>query len=61
MAVPTTLNVGTLDLLHPELWRGSAEVAERGRLLMEAIPVLGCRPTFTCAPYQLADARPMLR
>ena len=56
--VPTTLNVGTLDLLHPELWHGSREVAERGRLLMEAYRSLGCRPTFTCAPYQLADARP---
>ncbi len=58
VSVPTTLNVGTLDLLHPELWRGSREVAERGRLLMEAYRSLGCRPTFTCAPYQLADARP---
>ncbi|HEY7846749.1 MAG TPA: aconitase X, partial [Candidatus Limnocylindria bacterium] len=58
VSVPTSLNVGTLDLLHPELWRGSAEVAERGRHLMEAYRSLGCRPTFTCAPYQLADARP---
>jgi predicted aconitase len=58
VAVPTTLNVGTLDLLHPELWRGSSREAERGRLLMEAYRSLGCRPTFTCAPYQLADARP---
>ncbi len=58
VAVPTTLNVGTLDLLHPELWHGSREVAERGRLLMDAYRSLGCRPTFTCAPYQLADARP---
>jgi predicted aconitase len=58
VAVPTSLNVGTLDLLHPELWRGSAEVAERGRVLMEAYRSLGCRATFTCAPYQLADARP---
>ena len=58
VAVPTTLNVGTLDLLHPELWRGSSHEAERGRLLMEAYRSLGCRPTFTCAPYQLADARP---
>jgi predicted aconitase len=58
VAVPTTLNVGTLDLLHPELWHGSREVAARGRLLMDAYRSLGCRPTFTCAPYQLADARP---
>lgn len=59
VSVPTTLNVGTLDLLHPELWRGSAEVADRGRRLMEAYRAMGCRPTFTCAPYQLSDARPV--
>ncbi|HSM38336.1 MAG TPA: aconitase X catalytic domain-containing protein [Candidatus Limnocylindrales bacterium] len=60
VSVPTTLNVGTLDLLHPELWRGDPEHAERGRRLMEGYRALGCRPTFTCAPYQLADARPEL-
>jgi predicted aconitase len=27
---------------------------------MDAYRALGCRPTFTCAPYQLADARPRL-
>ena len=58
VSVPTTLNVGTLDLLHPELWRGDPATAERGRLLMDRYRRLGCRPTFTCAPYQLADARP---
>jgi predicted aconitase len=56
--VPTTLNVGAVDLLHPELWRGDPRLAERGRRLMEQYRALGCRPTFTCAPYQLADARP---
>jgi predicted aconitase len=58
--VPTTLNVGALDLLHPELFRGDSHVAERGRLLMELYRQLGCRPTYTCAPYQLAEARPPL-
>jgi predicted aconitase len=58
--VPTTLNVGALDLLHPELWHGDARTAERGRLLMERYRTLGCRPTYTCAPYQLPDARPSL-
>lgn len=58
--VPTTLNVGTIDLLHPELWRGDPELAERGRRLMDRYRALGCRPTFTCAPYQLADSRPGL-
>lgn len=58
VAVPTSLNVGLVDLIHPELWRGAAEDAERGRRLMDAYRALGCRPTFTCAPYQIADARP---
>lgn len=58
VGVPTTLNVGALDLLHPELFRGDRRIADRGRLLMERYRALGARPTFTCAPYQLADARP---
>ncbi len=56
VAVPTTLNVGALDLLHPELWHGDPRTAERGRLLMDRYRALGCRPTYTCAPYQLPDA-----
>lgn len=58
VAVPTTLNVGALDLLHPELWRGDARTADRGRLLMAHYRSLGCQPTYTCAPYQLPFARP---
>lgn len=58
--VPTTLNVGTIDLLHPELWRGDPDLAERGKRLMERYRSLGCRPTFTCAPYQLPGSRPAL-
>jgi predicted aconitase len=58
VAVPTSLNVGLVDLLHPELWRGSPDDAERGRRLMNAYRGLGCQPTFTCAPYQVDDARP---
>lgn len=60
VTVPTTLNVGALDLLHPELWHGDERTAERGRLLMEHYRALGCRPTYTCAPYQLSFARPKL-
>ena len=58
VAVPTTLNVGLLDLLHPELYRGDRRTAERGRLLMDRYRALGARPTYTCAPYQLPEARP---
>jgi predicted aconitase len=50
--VPTSLNVGSLDLIHPELFRGSDEVRANGKRLMQAHVDLGCAPTFTCAPYQ---------
>ena len=58
VAVPTTLNVGALDLVHPDRFRGDPRVAERGRLLMERYRALGARPTYTCAPYELPDVRP---
>ena len=61
VTVPTTLNVGAVDLLHPELNRGDPAATERGRLLMDRYRALGARPTFTCAPYQLADSRPGAR
>jgi predicted aconitase len=50
--VPTTLNVGSLDLIHPELFRGDAVLASHARRLMDAHLELGCEATFTCAPYQ---------
>jgi predicted aconitase len=50
--VPTTLNVGSIDLIHPELFRGDAAVRAGGSRLMQAYEELGCVPTFTCAPYQ---------
>ena len=53
VAVPTTLNVSSLDLLHPGLVRLDADTASRARRLMDAYVAMGCRPTWTCAPYQL--------
>lgn len=53
VAVPTTLNVASLDLLHPDLYRGDPDTARKARRLMDAYVDLGCRPTWTCAPYQL--------
>ena len=50
--VPTTLNVGAVDLIHPELMRLSAHEQAPGRRLMKAHEELGCHPSFTCAPYQ---------
>jgi predicted aconitase len=55
VTVPTTLNVGSLDLLHPELVQGEAAMRADARRLMDAYVAMGCRPTWTCAPYQLPD------
>jgi|SRR5690554_119109 len=54
VAVPTTLNVSSLDLIHPDLYRGDPETARLARRLMDAYVAMGCRPTWTCAPYQLS-------
>ena len=51
VVVPTTLNVSSLDLLHPDLYRGDAETGRLARDLMVLYEQLGCRPTWTCAPY----------
>ena len=53
--VPSTLNVSSLDLLHPELVRLDADTAADARRLMDAYVAMGCRPTWTCAPYQLPE------
>lgn len=55
VAVPTTLNVSSLDLLHPDLVNVGSGDADGSRALMQAYQEMGCRPTWTCAPYQLAD------
>jgi predicted aconitase len=55
VSVPTTLNVGSLDLLHPERYRGDAEMAANARRQMDRYVAMGCRPTWTCAPYQLPE------
>src|SRR5262249_5561618 len=55
--VPTTLNVGALDLAHPERVTLDAHRRAMARRMMDAYARLGCRPTWTCAPYQ-AGHRP---
>src|SRR5512140_2485194 len=52
--VPTTLNVGAIDLIHPELVRLPAREYAPAQRLMRAHEALGCVPSFTCAPYQTA-------
>ena len=55
VSVPSTLNVSALDLLHPELVHLDDETRTLARRQMDAYVAMGCRPTWTCAPYQLAD------
>jgi predicted aconitase len=55
VAVPATLNVSSLDLLHPEVVQLDDGTRDRARRLMDAYVTMGCRPTWTCAPYQLPD------
>ncbi|ESZ20189.1 aconitase X [Mesorhizobium sp. L48C026A00] len=50
--VPTTLNVGSFDLIHPGLVKMPAAQEVPARRLMKAHLKLGCEATFTCAPYQ---------
>jgi len=59
VVVPTTLNVGSVDLIHPELFRGGEALRRDAERLMQAHLELGCESTFTCAPYQLKH-RPRL-
>ncbi len=57
VVVPSTLNVGAYDLLHPEIYQGDPGTAAQARRLMQIYEELGCEPIFTCAPYQ-SGARP---
>jgi predicted aconitase len=41
--VPATLNVASLDLLHPHRFRGDPETAGAARRLMDAYVAMGCR------------------
>lgn len=53
VAVPTTLNVGALDLLHPGMVRSDGRRTDMARRQMEAYVEMGASPTYTCAPYQV--------
>lgn len=57
--VRSTLNIGSLDLVHPELVRADDQFHDKARRLMNAYVALGCLPSWTCAPYQ-AGYRPAL-
>jgi len=57
VSVPSSLNVGALDLQNPEKIRLNDHERDLARRLMNAYVALGCLPTWTCAPYQ-AGYRP---
>ncbi|MEM6849410.1 MAG: aconitase X catalytic domain-containing protein [Pseudomonadota bacterium] len=50
--VPATLNIGSLDLLNPAQVRLPPHERKMALRLMRAYEHLGCRATWTCAPYQ---------
>jgi len=59
VAVESTLNVGALDLIHPGLVRSAPHQTAMARRQMQAYLGLGCKASWTCAPYQ-AGHRPAL-
>lgn len=59
--VPTTVNVGSMDLLHPGLVQENSDyekfIADGARKIMKVYVGMGVKQTWTCAPYQM-DTRP---
>jgi predicted aconitase len=53
VVVPTTLNVSAVDEHHWDEWAVPPDWAEKARRQMVAYEKMGCRPTWTCAPYQV--------
>jgi hypothetical protein len=58
-AVPSTLNIGSLDLIHPDRVHLQGRTRDMALRLMRAYQAIGCKPTWTCAPYQ-SGHRPAL-
>ena len=59
VAVPTTTNVGSLNLFKPGQVGLPAAQRRMAYRLMVAYGKMGCIPSWTCAPYQ-REARPVL-
>ena len=55
VVVPTTLNVSGVDELGWQEWAVPAEWAEKAHRQMVAYQSMGTDPTWTCAPYQVAE------
>ena len=56
LAVPAWTNNGVVSLADPSLrpQADDPEFVSGARLVMELYAQLGCKPTWTCAPYQLS-------
>jgi len=52
VSVPTTLNMGPLDLQHWHEFGVAEDHAAMGIRQAQAYEGMGCVPTWTCAPYQ---------
>ncbi len=57
VAIPTTLNIGSLDEQGWRAYPVPEEFAAKAGRIMQAYLQMGCQPTWTCAPYQ-AGVRP---
>jgi predicted aconitase len=53
VAVPATLNVSSVDEHGWQEWAVPPEWASHARRQMVAYQQMGCRPTWTCTPYQV--------
>ncbi len=53
--IPAWTNNGVVSATHPQLYDGNpdTEMVEGARKLMQLYAQLGCKPTWTCAPYQI--------
>lgn len=50
--LPTSLNATSLDLHNWEAWGVNPHWASKARRMANAYLSMGCKPTWTCAPYQ---------
>ncbi len=55
VVVPTTLNVSGVDEMGWQEWAVPPEYAEKAHRQMLAYQSMGTEPTWTCAPYQVAQ------
>jgi predicted aconitase len=55
LAIPAWTNNGVVSLANPEIRpeAGDPQMVKGGRKLMQLYEKLGCKPVWTCAPYQL--------